>query len=118
FGPEDIRRRMLMPIDDVIEEQGIDLSTYSQSIMGEGGEFSCGWQGKLYCMGSYQGVWGIVYNKAMLDAAGIPYPAVWPPMTPDQFVDMSCRMTDEANGVWGRAGRLPTRCTSFPGRAS
>lgn len=107
FGPEDIRRRMLMPIDDVLTKRGIDLSTYSQSIMGEGGEFSCGWEGHLYCMGSYQGVWGIVYNKAMLDAAGIPYPAVWPPMTPDQFVDMSCRMTDEANGVWGGAAADP-----------
>src|SRR5262245_3680925 len=107
FGPEEIRSRLLMPIDDVIEQQGIDLSTYSHSILGEGGEFSCGWEGKLYCMGSYQGVWGIAYNKAMLDAAGIPYPPVWPPMTPDEFVDMACRMTDEPNGVWGGAAADP-----------
>jgi multiple sugar transport system substrate-binding protein len=107
FGPEDIRSRLLMPIDDVLAEQGIDLSTYSQSILGEGGEFSCGWEGRLYCMGSYQGVFGVVYNKSMLDAAGIPYPAVWPPMTPDEFVDMACRLTDEPAGVWGGAVNDP-----------
>jgi multiple sugar transport system substrate-binding protein len=107
FGPEDIRSRLLLPIDDVLAEHGVDLSTYSQSILGEGGEFSCGWEGQLYCIGSYQGVWGLVYNKSMLDAAGIPHPAVWPPMTPDEFVDAACRLTDPDNQVWGAAAADP-----------
>jgi multiple sugar transport system substrate-binding protein len=43
------------------------------------------------------------YNKDMFDAAGIPYPAAWPPMTVEEFADIACRLTDTANGVWGTA---------------
>jgi multiple sugar transport system substrate-binding protein len=49
----------------------------------------------------------MLYNKDMFDAAGIPYPAAWPPMTPEEFVDLACRLTDKANGVWGGVASDP-----------
>jgi ABC-type glycerol-3-phosphate transport system substrate-binding protein len=101
FGPDYMRRGLLQPLDDMIEEKGIDLSTYSQAIVQEGDEFSCRYGGQLYCLGSYQGATMLLYNKDMLDAAGLEYPAPFPAMTPDQLVDMACQLRDEANDVWG-----------------
>jgi multiple sugar transport system substrate-binding protein len=101
FGPDYMRRGLLQPLDDMVEEKGIDLSTYSQAIVQEGDEFSCRYGGQLYCLGSYQGATMLLYNKDMLDAAGLEYPAPFPAMTPDQLVDMACQLRDEGNEVWG-----------------
>ncbi|MGZ8565540.1 MAG: ABC transporter substrate-binding protein [Actinomycetota bacterium] len=101
FGPEWMREGLLLPLDDMIAEKGIDLSTYSQAIVQEGDDFSCAYGGQLFCLGSYQGSVQLLYNKDMFDAAGIPYPAPFPPMTPTEFVDIACRLTDTEAGVWG-----------------
>ncbi len=106
-----VKEGLILPLDDMVNEQGIDLSTYNPSIVGDpehvNGEFGCSFQGKLYCLGSYLGSVGVFYNKDMFDAAGIPYPAPWPPMTLEEFVDIACRLTDEDNGVWGAAYGYP-----------
>jgi multiple sugar transport system substrate-binding protein len=94
---------LLLPLDDVVAEKGIDLSTYNRGIIEGPGEFSCSWEGKLYCLASNQGGWGIFYNKEMFDAAGIPYPEPWPPMSVEEFADIACRLTDADAGVWGAA---------------
>jgi multiple sugar transport system substrate-binding protein len=106
-----LREGKVLPLDDLVKEQKIDLSTYNKSIIGDpahvNGEFGCSYQGKLYCLGSYLGAVGVFYNKAMFDAAGIPHPAPWPPMTIDQFVDAACKLTDKGKGVWGGAYGYP-----------
>jgi multiple sugar transport system substrate-binding protein len=98
---------LVLPLDDVVKEQNIDLSSYNPSIVGDpdhvNGEFGCSFEGKLVCLGSYLGSVGVFYNKDMFDAAGIPYPAAWPPMTMEEFVHLGCQLTDEANGVYGVA---------------
>ena len=99
FGSDYARAGLMLPLDDVVAEKGIDLSTYSPAIVGEGGEFSCLWEGKLYCLGSYSGVSAMIYNNE--------YPAPWPPTTPEEFVDIACRLTDKENGVWGGAAADP-----------
>jgi multiple sugar transport system substrate-binding protein len=43
------------------------------------------------------------YNKDLFDAAGIPYPAPWPPMATPEFVDIACQLTDRGNEIWGAA---------------
>jgi len=91
----------LLPLDDVVAEKGIDLSTYNQGIIEGPGEFSCSWEGNLYCLASNQDGWAVFYNKDLFDAAGVPHPAAWPPMTVDEFADIACRLTDEDAGVWG-----------------
>jgi multiple sugar transport system substrate-binding protein len=96
-----------LPIDDAVTEAGIDLSTFVPAIVEPGDEFSCSWEGHLYCLGSFAGSVQMLYNKDLFDAAGIPYPAAWPPMTPDEFVDTACQLTDPANQVWGGAASDP-----------
>lgn len=102
---------VVLPLDDVVQDQGIDLSTYNKSIIGDpsrvNAEFGCSFEGKIYCLGSYLGSVGVFYNKDMFDAAGIPHPAPYPPMTIDQFVDIACQLTDKEAGVWGGAYGYP-----------
>jgi multiple sugar transport system substrate-binding protein len=107
FGPEYMRQGFLLPLDEMIEENNIDLSTYVPSIVQGGDEFSCAYERQLYCLGSYAGSVQMLYNKDMFDAAGIAYPEPYPPMTPEEFVDTACQLTNEASGVWGGAASDP-----------
>jgi multiple sugar transport system substrate-binding protein len=106
-----LREGLVLPLDNLVQEQGIDLSTYNPSIVGDAEhvnhEFGCSYEGKLYCLGSYLGAVGVFYNKDLFDAAGVPYPAAWPPMTIEEFVDVGCQLTDEASGVYGMAYGYP-----------
>jgi multiple sugar transport system substrate-binding protein len=113
FGPDQMRAGLLLPLDDMVAENNIDLSSYVPAIVEGGDEFSCEWEGHLYCLGSYAGSVQMLYNKDMFDAAGISYPAPWPPMTPEQFVDIACQLTDTANGVWGGAASDPLAYMPF-----
>jgi ABC-type glycerol-3-phosphate transport system substrate-binding protein len=107
FGPEQMRAGLLLPLDDMVKQNNIDLSTFVPSIVEPGDEFSCNYQGTLYCLGSYAGSVQLIYNKDMFDRAGISPPPAWPPMTPEQFVDDACKLTDQANGIWGAAASDP-----------
>jgi multiple sugar transport system substrate-binding protein len=113
FGPEQMRAGLLLPLDDAIAEAGVDLSTYVPAIVTPGDEFSCAYEDSLYCIGSYAGSVQMLYNKDLFDAAGIPYPEAYPPMTPDEFVDIACQLTDEAAGVWGGAASDPLAYVPF-----
>jgi multiple sugar transport system substrate-binding protein len=106
---EQVRQGLILQLDDIADENNLDLSSYVPAIV-EGGledALGCGFEGHLYCLGSYAGSTQMLYNKDMFDAAGIEYPAAWPPMTPEEFVDLACRLTDKANGVWGGAASDP-----------
>jgi multiple sugar transport system substrate-binding protein len=107
YGPEQMAKGLLLPLDEMVKQKGINLSNYVPSIVQSGDEFSCNWQGHLYCLGSYAGSVQVLYNKDMFNAAGISLPAPWPPMTPEQFVDYACRLTDKAKKVWGGAASDP-----------
>jgi multiple sugar transport system substrate-binding protein len=106
---QQVREDLILPLDDLDEEYGIDLSNYVPAVVEGGLEdgLGCGFEGKLWCLGSYAGSTQMLYNKDMFDAAGIEYPAPWPPMTPDEFVDLACRLTDESKGIWGGAASDP-----------
>jgi multiple sugar transport system substrate-binding protein len=106
---EQVREELILPLDDMAAEYDLDLSSYVPAIV-EGGledALGCGFEGQLWCLGSYAGSTQMLYNKDMFDAAGIEYPAAWPPMTPDEFVDIACRLTDKEAGVWGGAASDP-----------
>ena len=112
---EQVRKGLILPLDDMVAEYDIDLSSYVPAIV-EGGideALGCGYEGQLYCLGSYAGSTQMLYNKDMFDAAGIPYPAAWPPMTPEEFVDIACQLTDAENGVWGGAASDPLAYVPF-----
>ncbi len=103
YGPEYWLEGLVLPLNDMIAEKGIDLSTFSQAIVEGPSEFSCAWEDTIYCLGSYQAGSMMFYNKAMFDAAGIPYPAAYPPMSIDEFIDTACRLSDPDNQIWGAA---------------
>ncbi len=111
-----LKEGVFLPLDDMIAEQGIDLSTWNQGIIGdpnlENAEAACRYEDKLYCLGSYTGSVMLFYNKDMFDAAGLEYPTTWPPISNDRYVELACALTDEANGVWGTANGDPI--TLFP----
>ena len=107
FGPEWMRAGLLLPLDDMLAGKGIDVSTFVPSIVNPGDEFSCAYEDSLYCLGSYAGSVQMLYNKDLFDAAGLPYPEPYPPLTPEQFVDYACQLTDEENGIWGAAASDP-----------
>ena len=112
---EQVRNGLILPLDDMVAEYDIDLSSYVPAIV-EGGideALGCGYEGQLYCLGSYAGSTQMLYNKDMFDAAGIPHPAPWPPMTPEEFVDIACQLTDAENGVWGGAASDPLAYVPF-----
>src|SRR5262245_13989363 len=96
---------LLLPLDDLVAQDGIDLSGFNPGIVGTSGqsnaEFGCSYGGKLYCLGSFTGAVVLLYNKHMFDAAGLAYPPTWPPMSIDEFVADSCALTDQDNGIWG-----------------
>jgi multiple sugar transport system substrate-binding protein len=107
FGPEQMRQGLLLPLDDMIQQNGIDISQYVPSIVTPGDEFSCAYEDHIYCLGSYAGSVQMLYNKDLFAAAGIPDPDPWPPMTPEQFVEDACKLTDKTAGVWGGAASDP-----------
>ena len=102
-----MKEGLLVPLDDVVEQEGIDLSAFNPAIVGTSGEanaeFGCAYGGGLYCLGSFTGAVVLLYNKDMFDAAGLEYPPTWPPMSVDEFVDAACQLTDPDREVWGAA---------------
>jgi multiple sugar transport system substrate-binding protein len=106
-GVDRMRSGVLVPLDDIPQEYNIDLSNFSPSIVGtaeqQNSEYGCAYEGSLYCLGSYTGSVQMFYNKEMFDAAGIPQPAPWPPMSLDEFVDTACQLTDPDSNVFGAA---------------
>lgn len=103
-----IEAGQVLPLDDLVEERGIDLSAYNRAIVageGEGGnaEFACSFEGHLYCLGSYTGMVAMFVNKDMFEAAGMEPPAPWPPMSVDTFAETACALSDPENEVWGGA---------------
>lgn len=100
-----------LPLDDMIKENNIDISTWNKGIIGppgvENAEEACKYEDKIYCLGSYTGAVMLFYNKDMFDAAGIPYPKSWPPMTVDEYVDIACKLTMPDQEVWGTANGDP-----------
>jgi ABC-type glycerol-3-phosphate transport system substrate-binding protein len=107
-----IKAGLVVPLDNMVKQDGIDLSTYNPAIVpkdwASGGteannEFACAFGGHLYCLGSYTGMVALIYNKDMFDAAGLKYPTPWPGLSIDQFATDACKLTDSAAGVWGAA---------------
>jgi len=112
---EQVRQGLILPLDNMVQQDKIDISHYVPAIV-DGGladALGCGYQGHLYCLGSYVGSTQMLYNKDMFAKAGIPNPPPWPPMTPEQFVQDACALTDKANGIWGGAASDPLAYLPF-----
>lgn len=92
----------VLPLDDAVAKAGIDLEQYNQASLTE-----CELDGRLYCLGSYQGAVLLFYDKAAFDAAGVAHPSTTEAMTIDEYAELARRLTvpgdDPASTVWGGA---------------
>jgi multiple sugar transport system substrate-binding protein len=90
----------ILPIDDVIASENIDVSQFNQNAFS-----GCVVDGKTYCLGSYTGAILMFYNKDLFDEAGEPYPSATEPMTVDEYAAVAERLTqrsdDRSDYVWG-----------------
>ncbi len=107
-----IKAGLVLPLDSMVKQDGIDLSSYNQAIIPRdwssgaaeaNNQFACAFGGHLYCLGSYTGMVALIYNKDMFDAAGLSYPSPWPGLSIDQFAQDACKLTNPDAGVWGAA---------------
>lgn len=97
-----IKAGRLLPLDDVIASHGIDVSTLNQNAFA-----ACEFEGRAYCLGSYSGAVMLFYNKALFDAAGLPYPSATEPMTVDEYAALAARLSEPSEDIskrlWGGA---------------
>ena len=63
-----LTRGQIIPLNDYIEAADIDLSLYS------GAAEELTYEGALYALPFRSDIWILYYNKAIFDAAGLPYP--------------------------------------------
>ena len=100
YEPRWMKAGKVLPLDDIIAAENIDVSQYNQSAFSY-----CLLDGKTYCLGSYAGAIMLFYNKDLFDAAGEPYPSATEPMTVDEYAALSARLTqpndDRSKYIWG-----------------
>ncbi|HEU4326142.1 MAG TPA: sugar ABC transporter substrate-binding protein [Roseiflexaceae bacterium] len=63
-----LTRSQIVPLNDYIARDSLDLSAYS------GAAEELTYQGSIYALPFRSDVWILYYNKALFDAAGVPYP--------------------------------------------
>ncbi len=106
YEPRWFKAGAVLPLDDVIASEGIDLSTFNQNAMS-----GCRSGDSVYCLGSYTGAVLLFYNKELFDEAGLEYPSTTEPMTIDEFATVAARLSqpndDLSKRVWGTVGEAP-----------
>ena len=92
---------MLASLDDMVASGAIDMSKFPANIVGD---FTV--DGVMYGVPKDYATFGLWYNKALFDAAGLDYPtADW---TWDDLYNAAVALTDKDNGVYGFAARYDT----------
>lgn len=104
-----LSRGQIIPLNDFIEADGIDLSVYS------GAAEELTWEGQIYALPFRSDIWILYYNKDVFDAAGVDYPTN--DMTWDEFDAIARQLTsgsgaDKVYGAhfhtWRSTVQLPT----------
>lgn len=85
-----LSRGQIVPLNDYIEADGVDLAQYS------GAAEELTYEGAIYALPFRSDIWILYYNKAVFDAAGIEYPSN--DITWDEF-DALARQLTSGTGV-------------------
>lgn len=87
---------VLMNLDDVISENNIDMSNFTEGIA----DFYTH-EESLYAIPKDASVIGLWYNKQIFDEAGVPYPDdTW---NWEKLREVAIELTDESKGIYGFA---------------
>jgi multiple sugar transport system substrate-binding protein len=104
--PRWIKAGRMLPLDDVIAAEGIDVSHLNQNAFA-----GCIYEEQIYCLGSYSAATMLFYNKELFDAAGLPYPSATESLTIDEYASLAEQLTqpsdDLATRVWGGEASTP-----------
>ena len=104
-----LTRNQIIPMNDCVKKNGIDLSAYS------GAAEELTYEGAIYALPFRSDIWILYYNKDLFDKAGVPYPTN--DMTWTQFNDIARKLTsgsgaDKVSGThfhtWRSTIQLPT----------
>ena len=90
-----LTRGQIIPLNDMIAADNLDLSVYS------GAAEELTWEGSIYALPFRSDIWILYYNKAVFDAAGVDYPSN--DMTWDEFDTVARELTSGsgADKVYG-----------------
>lgn len=86
---------MLMPLDDLIEKHGLDLSMYRDNVIDH--YRSWGEEQQLYLLPYNWATWALYYNKDVFDIMNVDYPQNG--MTWEEVVDLAADLTKVEDGV-------------------
>ncbi len=94
---------ILMPIDDMIEEQGIDVANYPAGLVS-----LYNIDGAQYALPKDFDTIGVWYNKALFDEAGVEYPTDdW---TWEDMAEKAKALTKDDGSVYGIGAGFDTQC--------
>ncbi|PZG18543.1 ABC transporter substrate-binding protein [Nonomuraea aridisoli] len=89
----------LVDLSDTVKSAGIDMSVYPKAVSD-----SYTYEGKIFALPKDFDTNGIWYNKALFDAAGVPYPDdTWGWKDAQEAAK---KLTDPDKGVWGIAAPI------------
>lgn len=88
-----IQAGVLLPLDDLAADAGYDM----QAIFGD---YLPSYGGHTWALPAFTDIWLTLYNKAVFDNAGIPYPTAegW---TWDEYIRVAGELTNIPGGVYG-----------------
>lgn len=106
YEPRWMKAGRVLPLDDVIASNHIDMSVLNQNALS-----GCIYEGTTYCLGSYTGAVMLFYNKDLFDKAGLPYPSATMPMSIDEYASVAEQLTqpneDLSKHVFGGSADPP-----------
>jgi len=84
----------LLPLDDYLaKSQDLSVSDFNERLLN-----LCRHKGKLYSLPRYTSVYALFYNKALFDAAGVPYPDKQEPWDWNAYLQTARKLTRDTNG--------------------
>jgi ABC-type sugar transport system, periplasmic component len=114
LGPKTYQSRVeagfFAPLADVAKAHGLDVKAIW------GGNVPYEADGNYYAFPTKQELYCVFYNKAIFDAAGVPYPQG--PWTWDEYVETAKKLTDPKKGIYGSFMNADNPWQYLPARQS
>jgi ABC-type glycerol-3-phosphate transport system substrate-binding protein len=100
YEPRWFKSGIFLPIDETLTSNGIAISDFAATAFS-----NCRLDGVTYCVGTYTGLYILLYDKDAFDAAGISYPSATKPMSVDRYAEIARQLSktdpDLSKRVWG-----------------